>query len=59
MILEIREASWSAPVFWRFARSRNVREIPRELLCANDNMNCYTKPEIPSGLDFPRFFMES
>src|ERR1035437_7770403 len=27
MIPEIREASWSAPVLWRFARRRNVREI--------------------------------
>ena len=28
MIPEIREASWTAPALWRFARRWNVREIP-------------------------------
>jgi hypothetical protein len=41
MIPKIREASWSAPVLWRFARRRNVCEIPTCFLCANNNMNCY------------------
>jgi hypothetical protein len=30
MIIEIREAFWSAPVLWRFARRRNAREISAE-----------------------------
>jgi len=27
MIPEIREASWTAPALWRFARRRGIREI--------------------------------
>jgi hypothetical protein len=27
MIFEIREASWSAPALWRFARRPNVSQI--------------------------------
>jgi len=41
MIIEIREASWTAPALWRFARKRKIRRISAELFCANDNLNCY------------------
>jgi len=42
MIIEIREASWTAPALWRFARKRKIRRISAALFCANDNMNCYS-----------------
>jgi hypothetical protein len=47
MILEEREASWSAPVLWRFARRRNVCQISAGTFVANDNMNCYMKTAVP------------
>jgi hypothetical protein len=42
MIIEIREASWTAPVLWHFARKRKIRRISAELFCANDNLICYS-----------------
>jgi len=43
MIIEKREASWTAPALWRFARKRKMRRISPELFCANDNLNCYNE----------------
>jgi len=34
MILEIREASWSAPVLWRFASRQYARQIQHELFAS-------------------------
>jgi hypothetical protein len=41
MIIEIREAYWTAPVLWHFAKKRKIRRISAELFCANDNLICY------------------
>jgi hypothetical protein len=45
MVIEIREASWTAPASWRFARKRKIRPISAELFYANDNLNCYSRSQ--------------
>jgi hypothetical protein len=47
MIAEIRNAFWTAPALWRFARKPKNRRISSEPFCAHDNLICY----ILSGLE--------
>jgi hypothetical protein len=63
MIIEKREASWTAPALWRFARKRKIRRISAELFCANDNLNGYNSVSAAPAMsrmpavmkaDFPR-----
>ena len=41
MMIEKREASWTAPALWRFAGIRTIRRISDEPFCANINRNYY------------------
>jgi hypothetical protein len=42
MMIEKREASWTAPALWRFAGIRTIHRISDEPFCANVDYNCHT-----------------
>jgi hypothetical protein len=42
----MREASWSAPALWRFARKRKIRGISPEPFYANANLIRYLSADI-------------
>jgi hypothetical protein len=59
MMIEKREASWTAPALWRFAGIRTIRRISDEPFCANINRNCYSAsapfPRCAKDFAFSRF----